>query len=428
MSGAPNDHLQPASVYDTDDCWDVHVTPVAPPEMEDEYGAQRRWTVDTMATDTEADLELARRMQQELDDEAYARRLQDVENTPTTVTYDLPSRVLVEPPPRLWTARRVCCYIWVVLICLGLAIVILYAAMGGLPFLPKGSLPLLDDWVDPFEGVDPSDSPRWRTNGDGLTLEIQKAVDSKWDSKFERAVSEWDNGSPDVLTLSTTSVGADSNCSPSTGRLKVCNGRYGQTDWYGINTLLLAPSSNRIRASTAKLNDSLLDGSSEARRQYTMCHEIGHGFGLPHTDENFFNANLHNCMDYTNKPESNQSPGVDNFEFLQKLYSPSSVATEESATPPADEDGDTPKEVVQESALAEEDDPIPDWVFARYGEAMSELESPGVSTKSSFDALDRNITLLYEKDEGGTDEAPKSRSYRIDLGGYVMEVHMLLVE
>ncbi len=44
------------------------------------------------------------------------------------------------------------------------------------------------------------------------------------------------------------------------------------------------------------------------------------GFGLPHTDENFYNANLENCLDYTSRPESNVEPGQVNFDKLEDAY------------------------------------------------------------------------------------------------------------
>ena len=46
----------------------------------------------------------------------------------------------------------------------------------------------------------------------------------------------------------------------------------------------------------------------------------GHGFGLPHTDENFNNQNQGNCLDYTNSPESNMHPGDVNFARLATMY------------------------------------------------------------------------------------------------------------
>jgi len=47
---------------------------------------------------------------------------------------------------------------------------------------------------------------------------------------------------------------------------------------------------------------------------------MGHGFGLNHADENFNNADLHTCMDYTNHPENNQTPNENDYSILFELY------------------------------------------------------------------------------------------------------------
>ena len=39
-----------------------------------------------------------------------------------------------------------------------------------------------------------------------------------------------------------------------------------------------------------------------------------------HTDENFDNPDLGNCLDYTSKPSNNLHPGQINFQALQDLY------------------------------------------------------------------------------------------------------------
>jgi len=44
------------------------------------------------------------------------------------------------------------------------------------------------------------------------------------------------------------------------------------------------------------------------------------GFGLPHTDENPYNSNLGNCLDYTDDPEENLLPGEVNMAKLRDLY------------------------------------------------------------------------------------------------------------
>jgi hypothetical protein len=51
-----------------------------------------------------------------------------------------------------------------------------------------------------------------------------------------------------------------------------------------------------------------------------MCQEVGHTFGLDHQDENFNNANLGTCMDYTNNPSSNQHPNAHDYAQLETIY------------------------------------------------------------------------------------------------------------
>lgn len=127
---------------------------------------------------------------------------------------------------------------------------------------------------DPFQMTDPGDANRWENDGSGLDLELVNALDSQWVSYFEVAVDEWDNGSPDAVTLSTSTAGQpDSKCTEITGLQKVCNGDYGETDWKGINKVLL--QNGFIVASMARMNDYFFsDGTDEDKRQYTMCHEM----------------------------------------------------------------------------------------------------------------------------------------------------------
>jgi hypothetical protein len=52
-----------------------------------------------------------------------------------------------------------------------------------------------------------------------------------------------------------------------------------------------------------------------------MCQEIGHTFGLDHQDEDFDNANLGTCMDYTSNPSTNQHPNQHDYQQLESIYS-----------------------------------------------------------------------------------------------------------
>ena len=54
-----------------------------------------------------------------------------------------------------------------------------------------------------------------------------------------------------------------------------------------------------------------------------MCQEIAHDFGLDHQDENFNNANLGSCMDYTSDPDgppSNEHPNQHDYAQLESIY------------------------------------------------------------------------------------------------------------
>ena len=52
-----------------------------------------------------------------------------------------------------------------------------------------------------------------------------------------------------------------------------------------------------------------------------MCHEIGHGLGLPHRDEIPNNPDLGSCLDYTYRFDENKVPDVlIDFENLTNMY------------------------------------------------------------------------------------------------------------
>ena len=51
------------------------------------------------------------------------------------------------------------------------------------------------------------------------------------------------------------------------------------------------------------------------------CQEGGHTLGLDHQDENFNNANLGTCMDYTKNPSTNQHPNKHDYDQLLSTYS-----------------------------------------------------------------------------------------------------------
>jgi hypothetical protein len=101
----------------------------------------------------------------------------------------------------------------------------------------------------------------------------------------------------------------------------VRNSRYGNTGWLGIASISL--SGGHIVQGTTKLNDTYFDTptyNTPAWRALVTCQEVGHDYGLDHQDEDFNNANLNTCMDYTNNPASNQHPNAHDYQQLLDIY------------------------------------------------------------------------------------------------------------
>mmetsp|Transcript_14924 Transcript_14924/g.19546 ORF Transcript_14924/g.19546 Transcript_14924/m.19546 type:complete len:311 (+) Transcript_14924:20-952(+) len=175
---------------------------------------------------------------------------------------------------------------------------------------------------DPYGGSEDNTTIIWQqAKGYGLTLTLQNALDDNWQTEFAAAFADWQES--EALDISTVRVDVDNSCTRVEGVMKVCNGNFGDTGWVGINEIemIYKNGSNKyISSSVAKMNEFYLNHAAYAKRQYTMCHEIGHGFGLPHTDTNFNNQDTGNCLDYSSSPENNMHPGDINFERLAYAY------------------------------------------------------------------------------------------------------------
>ena len=165
-------------------------------------------------------------------------------------------------------------------------------------------------------------SYHWARTANPFTLKVGDNVTSRWDAYLDEAIADWHQSS--VLDLTEVPGQASKNCKPVTGRIEVCNGRYGFNGWLGIASIRV--SGSHITAATTKVNDSYFDTASydtPAWRRFVMCQEIGHDFGLDHQDEAFGNGNLGSCMDYTNDPDgppSNEHPDQHDFAQLATIY------------------------------------------------------------------------------------------------------------
>lgn len=162
----------------------------------------------------------------------------------------------------------------------------------------------------------------WSRSSNPLQLTIEKQLTSNWDSYFDIAVSDWNSSDVLALTGASSNAGVSpKQCNPLSGKVLVCNDTYGFRGWLGVATIWA--NGDHITQATTKLNDSYFNSgtyNTPAWRQMVTCQEIGHDFGLDHQDENFDNANLGTCMDYTNDPSTNQHPNQHDYDQLDTIY------------------------------------------------------------------------------------------------------------
>lgn len=163
----------------------------------------------------------------------------------------------------------------------------------------------------------------WARTGNPFTLKVGDNIrGAAWNGILSTTVSDWSKST--VLDLTQVTGQANpKNCRPTAGRVEVCNSTYGNNGWLGVAQIWIS-SGTHISQGTVKLNDTYFNTSyynTTAWRNLVSCQEVGHTLGLDHQDENFDNANLDTCMDYTNYPDSNQHPNAHDYAELVDIYS-----------------------------------------------------------------------------------------------------------
>ena len=143
---------------------------------------------------------------------------------------------------------------------------------------------------------------------------------SAWMSSLSGASSDWN-----VSVLKNQVVnGSNANCDPVLGQVEVCNAEYGDTNWLGIAQVwVYRGRDGHIAQALVKMNDTYFNTdtyNTSAWRNLVVCQEVGHTYGLSHQDEDFDNANLNTCMDYTSNPDSNQHPNQHDYNELADKY------------------------------------------------------------------------------------------------------------
>jgi hypothetical protein len=160
----------------------------------------------------------------------------------------------------------------------------------------------------------------WARTSNPFTLKLGDNVSSTWDPILATTSADWTQST----VLNTTIVAGlanPKNCRATTGRVEVCNSKYGNNGWLGIAQIWI--SGLHITKGIVKLNDTYFNTptyNSTAWRNLVSCQEVGHTLGLDHQDTNFNNANLGSCMDYTNDPSTNQHPNQHDYDQLVAIY------------------------------------------------------------------------------------------------------------
>jgi len=169
----------------------------------------------------------------------------------------------------------------------------------------------------------------WARTTNPFTLSLGDNVSSTWDSILATTSSDWSQSTVLDTTVVAGRAASVKRCGASTGRVEVCNTTYGKTGWLGIAQVWV--SGSHITQGVVKLNDTYFNTATYNTvpwRNMVMCQEVGHILGLDHQDENFANANLGTCMDYSNDPSTNQNPNQHDYDELATIDShPDSTTT-----------------------------------------------------------------------------------------------------
>lgn len=160
----------------------------------------------------------------------------------------------------------------------------------------------------------------WARTSNPFALKLGDNLSTTWKSFLATTSSDWSQSS--VLDTTVVTGGtAQRRCRPTSGRVEVCNYKYGNNGWLGLAQIWV--SGSHITQGATKLNDTYFNTANyntPAWRNLVMCQEIGHTLGLNHQDEDFNNAPLGTCMDYTSDPTPNQHPNQHDRDELAIIY------------------------------------------------------------------------------------------------------------
>jgi hypothetical protein len=173
----------------------------------------------------------------------------------------------------------------------------------------------------------------WPFHHTPVTVDFGDNLSKPWERYFKKALGQW-NQSNVVQGKSVNGRTNPAQCNPKSGTVQVCNGNYGtDTGWLGLTRL--SYKGNQITEATTQINDSFFSQAqyrnSKSAKQHTMCHEMGHAFGLDH-------VTYKSCMNPSDSAVFNDTkPNHRDFKTLDQIYSKKnqSAAATTAATGPS---------------------------------------------------------------------------------------------
>lgn len=156
----------------------------------------------------------------------------------------------------------------------------------------------------------------WARTSNPFTLKLGDNVSSAWDDILKTTSTDWSKS--DVLDTTIVTGLGGRNCKAQTGRVEVCNSKYGNNGWLGLAQIWV--SGGHITKGTAKMNDTYFNlprYNNADEKLHVMCQEVGHTLGLGHTSED--GTSQKTCMDYSNDPESTL-PNAHDYDELAIIY------------------------------------------------------------------------------------------------------------
>jgi hypothetical protein len=152
-----------------------------------------------------------------------------------------------------------------------------------------------------------------RTSSAIRSIPVRRFHSAAWLPRFSTAMTDWQKPSMTKIRPVLGATGTGKNpCPFALNQITSCDASYGFTPWLGLASISYNTATGHIIQGTSKVNNTYFNQppyNTVAYRQFVLCQEIGHNFGLGHVNEVQTNANTGSCMDYTNDPDGGPGGG-----------------------------------------------------------------------------------------------------------------------